>query len=165
MHNRPKRDGISLMAVRRRKSKNCSLCGKEKPLDCFHKDRGTLDGHYNQCKKCRKGVSRKDYISRKEAIAISVKQWRKTPRGKEARKKEFENSRRFHPGKYRARYTLTNAVRDGKIVKTACKVCGNEKSEGHHPDYRKPLDVIWLCKNHHDAVHQERKHRRLTPIS
>lgn len=29
--------------------------------------------------------------------------------------------------------------------------------EAHHPDYAKPLRVIWLCKVHHENVHGKRK--------
>jgi ribosomal protein L15E len=32
-------------------------------------------------------------------------------------------------------------------------VCGAKKSVAHHEDYKKPLDVIWLCQEHHKAVH------------
>jgi hypothetical protein len=35
-------------------------------------------------------------------------------------------------------------------------VQGCERSEGlqgHHPTYKKPLLVVWLCRAHHEAVH------------
>lgn len=35
----------------------------------------------------------------------------------------------------------------------ACSICGDLNGQPHHPDYSKPLDVIWLCKKHHDQVH------------
>jgi len=36
-----------------------------------------------------------------------------------------------------------------------CDICGTEENiHGHHPDYSKPLDVIWLCKSHHDKLHK-----------
>ena len=31
--------------------------------------------------------------------------------------------------------------------------CG-KIGEAHHPDYSKPLDVIWLCSEHHAQVHK-----------
>jgi hypothetical protein len=35
--------------------------------------------------------------------------------------------------------------------------CGSAKSEGHHTDYSRPLDVVWLCKGHHLALHIQKK--------
>lgn len=40
------------------------------------------------------------------------------------------------------------AVRKGQIEREPCEVCGAE-AEGHHDDYTKPLEVRWLCKEHH----------------
>lgn len=45
-------------------------------------------------------------------------------------------------------------VNRGKIVKTPCVKCGNEKSEAHHEDYSKPLEVTWLCRACHLEHHK-----------
>jgi len=34
-----------------------------------------------------------------------------------------------------------------------CEICGCEKSEAHHDDYSRPLDVRWLCRVHHLMHH------------
>ena len=47
----------------------------------------------------------------------------------------------------------SNAIRDGRIVQQSCAVCGNAKTQGHHEDYSKPLDVVWLCVRHHQDRH------------
>jgi hypothetical protein len=57
------------------------------------------------------------------------------------------------PIKERARRKLRWAVDSGKLVRLPCLVCGNPKSEGHHEDYNKPLEVVWLCRIHHEEVH------------
>jgi len=57
--------------------------------------------------------------------------------------------------KYRARRMVHDAIRRGLIQRQPCAVCGDPKSEGHHNDYSKPLDVIWLCRKHHREIHQE----------
>ena len=41
----------------------------------------------------------------------------------------------------KARSDLNHAVRDGKIQRQPCKVCGEPCAVGHHPDYDKPLKV------------------------
>jgi hypothetical protein len=32
-------------------------------------------------------------------------------------------------------------------------VCGATKTEAHHTDYSRPLDVVWLCKHCHRLLH------------
>ena len=54
----------------------------------------------------------------------------------------------------KARSDLNHAVRDGRVIRMPCEVCGNEKSEAHHEDYSKPLDVVWLCDKHHHEAHK-----------
>jgi len=41
-----------------------------------------------------------------------------------------------------------------KISRKNCLFCGAKKTEGHHPDYNKPLRVVWLCKICHEKLHQ-----------
>lgn len=54
-----------------------------------------------------------------------------------------------------ARDRLNSAVRNGKLKRLPCEKCGESKSHGHHEDYSKPLDVIWLCAIHHKERHTE----------
>ncbi len=44
-------------------------------------------------------------------------------------------------------------LRDKKIKRKPCEVCGHPKTEGHHEDYDKPFKVKWLCFKHHRQVH------------
>ena len=59
------------------------------------------------------------------------------------------------PRKKNAQLQVQNAVRAGTLTKRACERCGNEKSEGHHEDYLKALDVIWLCSLCHCHKHNK----------
>ena len=34
-----------------------------------------------------------------------------------------------------------------------CEICGKEKTHAHHDDYDKPLNVRWLCAEHHRQWH------------
>lgn len=56
----------------------------------------------------------------------------------------------------KARKAIANAVQRKKIIKPIkCDACeaGGVTIEAHHSDYSKPLDVDWLCKACHYAVH------------
>ena len=62
--------------------------------------------------------------------------------------------RAVHRDRVKARRILNHAIRDGKIARLPCGVCGGLKTEAHHSDYSKPLDVRWLCENHHTELHR-----------
>ena len=53
----------------------------------------------------------------------------------------------------KARSILNHGIRDGKIKKMPCEVCGNKNSEAHHEDYNNPLNIQWLCFKHHRQLH------------
>ncbi len=46
------------------------------------------------------------------------------------------------------------ARRRGDIIKQPCEVCGDTKGNAHHDDYRKPLELRWLCRSHHTLFHR-----------
>jgi hypothetical protein len=52
------------------------------------------------------------------------------------------------------RQQFNNEVIAGRIKRQACSQCGKPTAEGHHPDYEKPFDVIWLCRKCHAALHR-----------
>ena len=48
------------------------------------------------------------------------------------------------------RSRLRTYILRGRIVKGPCAICGTtQKIEGHHENYSKPYDVVWLCRSHH----------------
>lgn len=47
------------------------------------------------------------------------------------------------------------AVSTSAIEKLPCQICGNIKSNAHHEDYSKPLEIIWLCATHHREIHDK----------
>lgn len=56
-------------------------------------------------------------------------------------------------GKVRARALATVSLKRGKLQRQPCEKCGRW-AEKHHDDYSKPLEVRWLCKDHHHAEHR-----------
>ncbi len=70
--------------------------------------------------------------------------------------REYNYSWRLSNGteKDNVRRKLLYHVQNGNIKRGKCEICAETKDiEGHHFDYSKPLDVIWLCTVHHKAVH------------
>jgi hypothetical protein len=69
-----------------------------------------------------------------------------------------------NPEKARAHCILNNAIRRGEGVRPdhcAIPGCSNPDPEGHHEDYSKPLDVVWLCRSCHKLLHLERDKEEL----
>lgn len=59
-----------------------------------------------------------------------------------------------NPLRFKAMQAVQTAVRNGTLVRIACH-CGELKTEAHHEDYNKPLDVEWLCRKHHIEKHHK----------
>ena len=58
----------------------------------------------------------------------------------------------------RARYVVCKAVKEGALKRSrVCEKCGKRcyRSQGHHADYDRPLDVVWLCHQCHVNEHRK----------
>lgn len=59
------------------------------------------------------------------------------------------------PFVYNARKVFQRARNAGRVtIKLACEVCLQPSKYAHHSDYRRPLDVIFLCHDCHTSVHR-----------
>jgi endogenous inhibitor of DNA gyrase (YacG/DUF329 family) len=119
-------------------------------------DRKSWNKYNRANRKYRREYQRRHHEDIKVERAVQIKRYQKSPRGKEIRRKIDINSRKNHPEKYKARQEVLMAKRKGIITPQPCFVCGEPITEAHHIDYSKPLDVIWLCKLHHEEVHQNK---------
>lgn len=73
-------------------------------------------------------------------------------------KRAIQSYRDKFPERRAAQIKLMNALKCGRIDRPInCSVCSKHCiPEGHHPNYDKPLKVIWLCKQCHVDFHRGR---------
>lgn len=146
--------------------KTCFKCQESKPLSEFYRHSRMGDGHLNKCKECTKKDVSNNRINKIEYYRSFDKRrasnpnrvlarniYRKTEAGKDAFKRAHKNWAIKHPERKKASQIVANAVRDKKLTKQPCFICGHEKVEAHHPVYSMPLDVVWLCVRHHKMTH------------
>lgn len=69
------------------------------------------------------------------------------------RKDYCEEFRIKNQKKIKVKTKVARAIRTGVLIRKKCAICGKEKTDAHHKDYSKPLDVIWLCRTHHSHIH------------
>lgn len=152
--------------------KTCFKCSTKKPTTEFYKHRAMGDGYMGKCKECTKRDVRenrnanieewREYDRERASLPHRVAQrkeiaerWKRDPQLKK-RRKELSKSWQERNTIKRAAHIITgNAIRDGKLLRQSCEVCGDKRSEAHHDDYTRPLNVKWLCKLHHTARHVE----------
>jgi hypothetical protein len=115
----------------------------------------------NNAQKCREWYQRNLERARKLSLE-ATKRYLATEKGKKKRNNRTCEWEKKNPEKRRAQEKLQYWVRTGKIQKPhKCSKCEIECDvQGHHEDYTKPLDVIWLCARCHFLLHHEHKHHR-----
>lgn len=134
--------------------KTCFKCERRKPLTEFYKHPRMADGHLGKCKSCAKADVQQNYRANIDHYREYERERFKDPERKASVQKYQRARRARSPGRDRARTAVTNAIRDGRLVRGPCEVCGTTKRvHGHHDDYRKPLSVRWLCFKHHMEHH------------
>jgi hypothetical protein len=92
-------------------------------------------------------------LAHPEKVKEIEKKYRSTHR--DIQHKSKKRWRKDYPEKFSAQQVVYRAVRDGKIIKPGtCQLCGAEcvVIEGHHFDYSRPLDVVWLCHYCHISI-------------
>jgi hypothetical protein len=103
-----------------------------------------------KCPKCKTRVEKVGYCNpcKRQYHAAWVEKNRE--RVKELKRDWYEKN----PLRHSAREKYRGALRSGLLVRQPCEVCGDEKVDGHHDDYTKPLEVRWLCRKHHLEYHR-----------
>jgi len=143
--------------------KKCFRCHQELSLNDFYAHPQMADGHLNKCKECAK----KDISKNRNK---NIKYYRKydRERGSRQTKESRRKYREKYPNKCKAHWIVNNSIRDGKLFREPCEhktkkfkeiflmiLCGKKNTHAHHDDYLKPLNIRWLCPEHHSEWHKE----------
>ncbi len=141
------------MMMCRSNLKVCSCCGVEKPRSEFQVRKASKDGLTASCKLCLK---ERDRIRDQDPERKAMKERYVKGIGREAATRAKRKYIEKNPKKRSVHIKTGNAIRDGKLFKQSCEVCGSQDVQAHHCDYDKPLEIMWLCPIHHEEWH--RKH-------
>ena len=144
-------------------TKTCFKCGENKPLTEFYRHPQMGDGLLGKCKSC----TRKDVIEnrlKKLDYYQAYDTRRHRARGCKPHCKNPIPWKKRNPRKGAAHTLLGTAIRAGRISRPeTCSSCGESRPHGHHENYDKPLDVIWLCPLCHKRRHKEMKKEGIEP--
>lgn len=96
----------------------------------------------------------KDYVSKnRNKVKKYQKIYRNRPYAKINQLERQKQQRIKHKLKFKARELVHTALRNCSILKLPCEICGIKKSEAHHSNYNRPLQIKWLCRLHHEQEH------------
>ena len=124
--------------------KKCFKCKIDKELVDFYPHKQMKDGYLNKCRDC----ARRDSAAQLEINKLNpvwVEKEKERVRLKQLRLAGSKRTKIYNQ--------VRDALNQGLIKEQPCAVCGEVKTEGHHEDYDKPLDLVWLCKRHHSDRH------------
>lgn len=147
--------------------KTCFRCGEEKSILLFYPHKKMKDGYLNKCIGCTKSDVAVRYIEKRSEIRSyersranlphrvkARKEYSLSEAGKQAHKRASAVYAKKYPSKRAAQIKVANALRDGRIKRMPCEICGELKAQAHHDDYTKPMDVRFLCTKHHAEWHK-----------
>lgn len=132
--------------------KTCAGCNATKPLSEFYEAPRSSDGRFGKCKECVKAAVRANRAKRLDYYHAYDRARFQRPERKAQAREAQRRMRARYPEKYAARDAVNNGIRDGRIQRQPCEICGDAKAQAHHEDYSRPLDVRWLCFKHHREV-------------
>jgi len=147
----------------------CKCCGKELVYGLHSPKRGVSEKKFCnqscQLKDWRKKNPHKLTSEQLADRARAQRLYRTTHKGKDAdrrwyrsakKRRETKKWREENQQKSRAERLLNAAIKRGDIQREPCVFCEKDRSFGHHEDYDKPFDVIWMCVLHHNRLHHGR---------
>lgn len=139
-------------------SKRCRECNQVKPLGEFYVHSMMADGHLNKCKICVKERIQKYRRANPDRCAeIDRRKYDKAKADPEFMRKRIEYQRKKRTFETRRAHKLAQRHLQ-KSRPVLCELCQERPSEhAHHPDYSKPLSVLWLCARCHHRLHHSKE--------
>ena len=148
----------------------CFRCKQEKPTEQFVQAYLLRKWPHKLCSDCNNKAKHERYssdlIHRAKEIGISSR-WQKNNKDKvKARNSTWQKNHKEQVNRYQREYYLAHheikmahrkikrAKGKGNITEKPCAVCGVLPTHAHHPDYSYPLQIAWLCPQHHVEVHR-----------
>jgi len=128
--------------------KVCFKCKIGKALEEFYVHSMMADGHLNKCKECTKRDVREHRRTHPSVQEYDRWRFQHDPVRRADTRRRANARRKANPLQGRASCMVSRAVRDGRLARPSrCSRCGEKgrRIEAHHPDYTKPLEVIWVC--------------------
>lgn len=152
------------------KRKVCTVCKKNKVFSEFSRESKVKSGIRSICKKCSQDYKKtyvpdsdrlRELARKPQARRMKKQRYLRLKDDPEEKKKSLLTVLRYnasHKEEIAAHKLVKEAVRKGLLRKELCAVCGTDvRVHGHHPDYKQPLKVIWLCHTHHAQYHLVQK--------
>lgn len=147
--------------------KQCTSCKIEKDIKEFYKRKNGLHGRHAECKTCLKFKNKIYRKENPEKIRIKEKLYIEKLRSTYPlnfahhhilmHERSIIGFNRYANKKMQnlACNLLNYAIRIKLINKPdRCSICKKETLiQGHHPDYSKPLEVVWTCIECHAKFH------------
>lgn len=144
--------------------RTCKACHENKLESQYYTSKNRKDGLFPECKACI--IKRtKAHAERYKLNPAWVAKERKRNRERQKLHRKAVSAacqRKYskawlakNPDKRRAHQTANNALRSGKLKRrTSCEICGQSgiNPDKHHPDYSKPLEVLWVCRPCHGKL-------------
>ena len=153
---------LQLKRLSTHKRRICFKCGLEKFIEDFYQHAGMHDKHLGKYKECTKKDTRQNYRIHIEHYIKYEKNRFQFPARKKYLAKLQRAYRVKYPDKYYTHTFTSNAIRDKRIIRQPCEICGYPKAEAHHENYKKPLEITWLCRVCHLQRHGLESHKPST---
>jgi len=137
----------------------CTGCGGHLTPDRFYPTETNTSKLTSRCRAChgRQSIATRDPDKTRKNGRESSRRAR-LERPEEIRRRERARSLARPRGiETEARRLLNVAVKSGKMARPCqCSKCLSPgKIQGHHEDYSRPFDVVWLCVQCHADRHRE----------
>ncbi len=137
------------------KTKICFKCHKRKPVSSYYKHPQMHDGFLKKCKACAKMDAIINRVVNLERVQAYDRNRKLEPDRLEQRRRNSKRQTRLYPHKRRAHGIVAKAIKKGWLIPQPCEVCKVAPADAHHDNYKKPLEVRWLCPFHHHAAHRK----------